>query len=344
MKRTLIILLLASPLFLAGCYTQLETIERDRGSQRAAGHGYTSVDNAYDSHYAYDDYVQGYYDGVFDANLSFREYNHSRFHSSLGFHWGRPGFAFGYGYSHFYDPFWHYYQLYDPFYFSLYGFYGHSRHHRFHRYSHFYSPWGWGGFGHSNVVIFNNFYGSGSSGSSIVRGPRNNGIHRGNVTSNRTSGIAGRGLDRQDNRTRQRGFVAPGANRTDLRPGSSRGVNPPASVDRRRNAPAPAVNRGNTNTRSPQASPQRPRSGNNSGTVNRGRSSSGNSSSGTANRNRGGNNQSSGTVNRNRGNNNSSSSSNNRNRNRDNNNLQDDSISMMKEVPLKGNLLKINLT
>ncbi len=348
MKFSTLILLIAGSLLVSGCYTQLETVdrtaypaERERPSGYTAGHG-----DAYLDYYTQDDYLaydQGYYDGLFDASLGFRYYKYPRHRATLGFHWGRPFYAFGFSYGHFYDPHWHYFQLYDPFFYSSFGFYGHRGFYRYRHFGHFYSPGFWG---YSNYIVFHNYSGSGSQ--AIAQGPRRSGIHRGTVT-NRTGDqrTRGSGIANRVDQNRTRGFGsdveaspgfrsgnAPGVNRT-------RGNESGATVNRR---PAPAQ----------RAQPQRTRGSSDRGTVNRnrGESSSGNANRsrgnnsnnnrGTVNRNRGGNNSSSGSVNRNRGGNNSSASpqrsrgssnsSGNRNRNRNN----DDSLSLIQhELQMK---------
>ncbi|MCH8556716.1 MAG: hypothetical protein LAT84_02785 [Balneolia bacterium] len=317
MNYKFLILLIAGSFLVSGCYTQLETIERERPSR-----AYTpqqNVTSAYDTYYSEDEYLayeEGYYDGVFDAHLGFRSYNHRRSTATLGFHWGRPFFGYGFSYGYYYDPFWHHAQLYDPFYFSYYGFYGARFHNRFRHFGHFHSPF-WGGWGNSYFIVYGNYYNVGGSftggGSSpIVRGPRSSGVHRGTITNTRDNRVATRGVASRDDRSRVRGdgtlpagYVnaantrvrtsqTPVVNRGEART-AQRATPNRSTVDRRRAAPPPQQ----------RAQPNRTRNTNNAGTVNRTRGNT-NNSSGTVNRTRGNSSNNSGNVNRSRGSNNSS--------------------------------------
>ncbi len=304
MNYKFLILLIAGSFLVSGCYTQLETFERERPTRGYAPQ--QGQQSAYDTYYSEDEYLayeEGYYDGVFDANLGFRTYNHRRSSVMMGFHWGRPFHGFGYSYGYYYDPFWHYAQLYDPYYFSLYGFYGSRYHHRFRPFGHFYSPWG--GFGNNYLIVYGNYYAGGSSTSGIVSGPRSSGVHRGTVTNTRDNRVANRGVASRDDRTRVRGsgtapagYVSTPNARVRTQ---STGVNRGEARTLRTTRTAPArgtVDRSRATPPAQRAQPTRTRNTNNSGTVNRTRGS--NNSSGTVNRTRG-NNNSSGTVNRSRG-------------------------------------------
>lgn len=316
MNYKFLILLIAGSFLVSGCYTQLETIERERPVRGFLPQ--QSATSAYDTYYSEDEYIayqEGYYDGVFDAQLGFRSYNHSRSAVTLGFHWGRPFFGYGFSYGYYYDPFWHYAQLYDPFFFSYYGFYGARYHNRFRHFGHFHSPF-WGGWGNTYFIVYGNYYNTGGNftggGSSpIIRGPRSSGVHRGTITNTRDNRVATRGVASRDDRTRVRGngtlpagFVnaantrvrtsqTPGLNRGEAR-SALRETPTHSTVDRRRMAPPQQ-----------RAQPSRTRNTNNAGTVNRTRGNT-NNSSGTVNRTRGNSSNNSGNVNRSRGSNNSS--------------------------------------
>ncbi|MCC5933184.1 MAG: hypothetical protein LAT75_05555 [Candidatus Cyclonatronum sp.] len=284
MKTTFLIGSLAAVLFLSGCYTQLETIERPRGWNSAgqALSPYTS--DAYSSFYSREEenaYALGYYNGVFDADLQFRSYNWNRHHASIGFHWGTPFIGYGFGSGYFYDPYWHHAMLYDPFFFSYYGVYAFPPHMRYRHWAHFNNPW-W--FGSRYIIVYNN-WNIGSGNTDIVRGPRASGVHRGNVNnirSNRTgsSGLAG------DTRTRIRGNdFGPDAHPVSVR--SRGGGTQPTSIDRRTRggSATPSVIRRPAPS-STQATPPRTRGNNN--TPSTGNRNSGSSSQGEAGRSRGG--------------------------------------------------------
>lgn len=328
MKLQYLLPILLSSFLFAGCYTQVQTIERsgpDRSRVQVSSGG------MYDNYYgedSYSAYEEGYYDGIFDASIGFRSYNPHRTRMNLGFTWGRPFMGFGYSYGHYYDPYWHYAQLFDPFFYSSFGYYSTPYYMRYRHFGHFHSPF----FGSRNVIVFNN-YGSATSGPTYS-GPRSSGVHRGNVTGSRENRLVSRGTSAGDTRTRLRGqgigtltevgsrgtvrtrgtgyVPARGTtrgtvDRSRVRSGSSsRGT-----VDRRRAAPPPQS----------RTQPQRRGGSSSSGNVGRSRGSSG--SSGNVGRNRGSS-SSSGSSGRSRGG--SSSSSGERNRG------GDDGVSMIVPV------------
>lgn len=308
MKLRFLILSLLSGLLFSGCYTQLQTIERPSSDRSGP---YVSDGGMYNTYYEndmYSAYDEGYYDGLFDANIGFRSYNPHRARLSMGFSWGGSFMGYGYNYGHYYDPYWHYAQLFDPYYYSSYGYYAAPYYMRYRHYGHFHSPF----FGPNTIIVYNN-YGSGSAGGSRYNGPRQSGVHRGNVTSSRENRLVSRGTSAGDTRTRLRGqgigtltevgsrgtirtrtgyIPARGTvDRSRVRTGSStRG-----SVERRRAAPPPRS--------TSRTSPQR-RGSSSSGNVERsrgssrsgestGRSRGSSSSEGSSGRSRGGSSSSS---------------------------------------------------
>lgn len=287
--RPLLILTLAGFLF-GGCYTQLQSIERSPSS-RSAG-PYVSGNQGsgmYDEYYQddlYSAYDQGYYDGIFDADIGFRSYDPHRFQSSLGFNWGRSFMGFGYSYGHYYDPYWHYAQLFDPYYYSSYGYYAAPFYMRYRHYGHFYSPF----YGPNTVIVYNNY---GSSSGPDYRGPRQSGVHRGNVTSSRQNRLVSRGTSAGDTRTRLRGMgvgtFTEGVSRGTVRTRSGYVPTTRGSVERRRIRTG-STTRGTVERRratpprsTSRTSPQR-RGSSSSGSVERSRGSS--SSKGSSGRSR----------------------------------------------------------
>lgn len=288
MKRLYLFLPLLAGFLLSGCYTQLQTIERPSNERSAP---YLSGGGMYDTYYEDDLYLaydQGYYDGLFDANIGFRSYSPHRARLSMGFSWGRPFMGFGYSYGNYYDPYWHYNQLYDPYFYSAAGYFGVPYYMRYRHYGHFYSPF----FGSGNVIVYNN-YGSGSAGGASYSGPRQSGVHRGNVTGSRQNQLVSRGTSAGDTRTRLRGQGISTLTNAGTRGGGirTRGSYPPVrgTVDRIRIRTGSA-SRGSVERRRPisprstsRTSPQR-RGSSSSGSVGRSRGSS--SSSGRVERSR----------------------------------------------------------
>lgn len=286
--RPLLILMLAGFIF-GGCYTQLQTIERSPSSQSDGP--YLSGDQRsgmYDEYYdddLYSAYNQGYNDGLFDADIAFRSYDPHRFQSNLGFNWGRSFMGFGYSYGHYYDPYWHYAQLFDPYYYSSYGYYAAPFYMRYRHYGHFYSPF----YGPNTVIVYNNY---GSSSGPDYRGPRQSGVHRGNVTSSRQNRLVSRGTSAGDTRTRLRGMgvgsFTEGVSRGTIRTRS--GYVPTRSSVERRRVRTGSTSRGTVERRratpprsTSRTSPQR-RGSSSSGSVGRTRGSS--SSKGSSGRSR----------------------------------------------------------
>jgi hypothetical protein len=290
MKLFLQTILLATLIFATGCYTQLETIQREAPRNYAVNQSPApDRGSAYDDYYSDNEwaaYEEGYYDGVFDTEIAFRDYRRAQTRLHVGFGWGRPFYGFGYSYGYYYDPYWHWAQLYDPYFFAFYGYYGYPYHLRFHRYAFFHSPF----WGHRPVYIvhYNNYYTNRPVYASRT-GPRSSGVHRGNsdYTNNRQRNNV---VDRAGS-SRVRGGSAPSLNqrpatrvdrnRTTRERGTvdrNRGTTTRGTVDRNRtNTSRGNVQRGNTNRES-------------SGTVNRGNRTRG--SSATPSRSRGGNNES----------------------------------------------------
>ena len=278
MKLRYLLLPLLSGILLSGCYTQLQTIERSPSER--SGPYVMSDGGIYDSYYEddlYAAYDQGYYDGLFDADIGFRSYAPRRGGLHAGFGWGGSFMGFGYSYGNYYDPYWHYAQLYDPYYYSSAGYFGVPYYMRYRHYGHFYPPF----FGSGNLIVYNN-YGNGSSGGSSYSGPRGSGVHRGNITSSRENRLVSRGTSAADTRTRLRGMgvgtLTDVANRGSIRTRSGyipargsieririrSGASSRGTIDRRRAVPPRSTSR---------TSPQR-RGSSSSGRVERSRGSS----------------------------------------------------------------------
>ncbi len=294
MKPIYYISALITALLISGCYTQLETVQRDAPRYSAER---PAPSNAYDDFYMGNEleaYEDGYYDGYFDAQLDFRDYRYARnrTHIHIGFH--RPFVGFGYSYSYFYDPHWHFMSLYDPFFFSYYGYYAYPPHYRYRHWGFFHSPF-WGP--RNTFIVYNNYYFGGSSSVAGHTGPRSSGVHRGTIAdrnaqrdSRRNVGVAGRS-DILDTRIRNgSGNDNLVRSRTNVGGGSGTAS---SSVERRTRGEATTrqpQTRVRTETRSPERSGTVDRSRNtgssgnartntrtntNRGTVNRGSSSTG---------------------------------------------------------------------
>lgn len=286
MKIKLLTLLLVFTFLISGCYTQLETIHREPPQRTVYTQDRPTADRGdrYDDYYYSDDewaaYEEGYYDGVFDTELAFRDYRRAANRYRVHVGWSRAFYGYGFSYGYYYDPHWRWAQLYDPYYYAYYGYYAYPYHMRYRHFAFFYSPF----WGPRTVVYYNNWhYYNHQPNYAYTTGPRTSGVHRGNTSNtavNRTR-VAASGLD-ANRSTNVRSRVD--ANRT--RPAAQR-----STVDRNRGTSS----RG-TVTRTPQRSPSqgnvgrtRGSSNTGSGNVGRSRGSSGSSATPQRSRNSGGN-------------------------------------------------------
>lgn len=284
MKLILQSTLIATLIFATGCYTQLETVQRE--APRSHAYERPAPDRGTAYHDYYDDdwaaYEEGYYDGVFDTEIAFRDYRRTQTRLHVGVGWGRPFYGFGFSYGYFYDPYWHWAQLYDPFFFSYYGFYAFPPHLRYYRpFAFFHSPfWGWG---HRPIYIvqYNNWYVNRPLHAHRT-GPRSSGVHRGNTAAVNTR-QRNNVVDRAGS-SRVRG-ASVGHASSSQRPGArvdrSRSTSERGTVDRNRGNTSRGTvdrNRGSSSSRGTVRRGNTNRS-NSSGTVNRGNRSSGSSAS-----------------------------------------------------------------
>ena len=298
MKNLQILLIAGLAFLVTSCYTQLETVQHEPNRvshQRPApdrGHQAT----AYEQHYTDDEwaiYEEGYYDGVFDTEIAFRDFRRASTRLHVGVGWGAPFWGFGYSYGYFYDPYWRWAQLYDPYYFWWYGYYAHPVHFRHRHHAFFYSPFGWG----RPIIVYNNVHVINNNNNFAYRsGPRSSGVHRANHTEarNRTALASdgtrsrGGGTGLLDDRTRVRqagsGTVRGRGDNTarSTTVDRSRGQSTPqtsGTVDRSRGTAGSSGNVTRTRGGSQNTG---------SGNVNRTRGSSGSGGSATPARNRGG--------------------------------------------------------
>jgi hypothetical protein len=308
LKYSLLLLLLLSGIFLAGCYTSVAS--RGSGDRYPDQSAYGNENNNNNNDDSYTSQDTTYNNDDNDANVDDGPYPYyGRFYSSY-----YPSVAIGFGVGRYYDPFYWDPFFYDgwcaPYYFSYNPFF-------------YYPYWGYafgGGFHHGHGFYNSGFYRTRTGGGFALRnsGFRNNtyGV-RGSLT--RGAGIYSRNADRtrlvsstgiattrmalnKTNITRNTSVANPRSNAPDLRSRTnittSRSHNP---ILRNRNnvnsRPNPYVrdNRGNRTYSNGNRPPQRPQqrysspghSGNNSGRSN-GSSTRGGNSGGSRGGNSGG--------------------------------------------------------
>jgi hypothetical protein len=284
MKIKLLTLLLVFTFVISGCYTQLETIYTEPPQRTVYTQDRPTADRGdrYDDYYYSDDewaaYEEGYYDGVFDTQLSFRDYNRAANRHRVHIGWSRSFYGYGFSYGYYYDPYWRWAQLYDPYYYAFYGYYAYPYYMRYRHYGFFHSPF----WGPRTIVYYNNWhYHSHQPNYAYTTGPRSSGVHRGNTSHtavNRTRAAAS-GLD------------ASRTNRSRVDANRSQPAMPRSTVDRNRGTSS----RG-TVTRTPQRSPSqgnvgRSRTGSSTGQGNVGRSRGSSGSTATPQRSRSGGNE-----------------------------------------------------
>ena len=344
-KLEYLTILIASGLFLSGCYTQVKTVHSDRGyypaSTQPAPDRRAPVEQRQGQIVNEDDYVLGYEDGWDDSEeYYFKDYEAKEWYLNYGIdlaHDRHVRRSYSTVQHHYYYPY-HFSSWYTPPFYRYYGptNYGHSYFaFQFYR-PHFSIGFGWGfhdpyRFYYDPYSYYGGYYSgywgynSGYYGRPVIvyntrtvqrdYGPRSTGLAtRGNVVRNRTASVqnsrsAIRSNARSTQVTRSRSTVNQTRSSSSIRSRSTSRTNSRSTVNRSR-----------TNTNRSSGTVNRTRSNNNSsGSVNRSRSSSNNRSTGNVNRNRSSsNNRSSGSVSRSNSSSRSSGASTNRSRSNNN--------------------------
>lgn len=327
-KIQYIAILIASGLFLSGCYTQVKTVHSDRGyypaSTQPAPDRRAPVEQRQGQIVNEEDYVLGYEDGWDDAEeYYFKDYEAKEWYLNYGINLAHDRHVRR-SYSsvhHHYYPY-HFSSWYTPPFYRYYGpaYYGHSYFAvRFYRphfsigfgwgfhdpYRFYYDPYSYYGSFYGGHSVFNGYYGRPVivyNTRTVQReyGPRSTGLaSRGNTVRNRNASVqnsrsAIRSNARSTQVTRSRSAVSNTRSSSSIRSRATSRTNSRSTVNRSRtntNRSSGTVNRTRSNNRS-------------SGSVNRSRSGSNNRSSGSVSRSNSSSRSSGASTNRSRSNNN----------------------------------------